>query len=63
MVLQKYKLYMILDVGIVFVILQSFLQIIHIDRSLVITNIFRSSKNPNLLNLLAILLEFQIEFL
>jgi len=45
MVLQKYKLYLII-LDVVFIILGSFLQIIYIDRSIVITITFKSSKPP-----------------
>jgi len=43
MVFQKYKLYVILD--LVFIGLGLLLQLIYIDRSIEITNIFKSSKN------------------
>jgi len=49
MVLKKYKLYVII-LDVVFIILRSFLQIIHIDKSIVITKIFKSSKPQNLFN-------------
>jgi len=52
MVLQKYKVYVKLDVVFI-VVTGSFLQIIYIDRSIVIiTKMFKSPKPLNLLKLL-----------